>query len=206
MRWLLAGCCGLALVHLSVSLQLSQRPRFYGLKTNTENVMIYCLPSKSDLSATVQWYKGAPNDKPENRTLVKAGHEFSFHDRKKTNSSVLMIHKVFAKDSGVYFCKTNEVWGSGTHLLVVKWTDISVAVHRSRMKDGLIILQGLLMAACIAAVVLRKNNLRQKEDGIYEEPETDHIYEGLAIESCGGGLYEELTVYAQPETTEAPWE
>lgn len=30
--------------------------------------------------------------------------------------------------------------------------------------------------------------------------------QGLTIETCGGGLYEELSVYAQPEGAEAPWE
>uniref|UniRef100_A0A3B4UDQ9 Uncharacterized protein n=1 Tax=Seriola dumerili TaxID=41447 RepID=A0A3B4UDQ9_SERDU len=46
----------------------------------------------------------------------------------------------------------------------------------------------------------------EKSDSVYEEPETDHIYEGLAIETCGGGLYEELSIYAQAEGAEAPWE
>lgn len=30
--------------------------------------------------------------------------------------------------------------------------------------------------------------------------------QGLMVEECGGGLYEELSVYAQPEGAEAPWE
>lgn len=32
------------------------------------------------------------------------------------------------------------------------------------------------------------------------------VFQGLAIETCGGGLYEELSAYAQPEGAEAPWE
>lgn len=32
------------------------------------------------------------------------------------------------------------------------------------------------------------------------------VSQGLAIETCGGGLYEELSAYAQPEGAEAPWE
>lgn len=30
--------------------------------------------------------------------------------------------------------------------------------------------------------------------------------QGLAIETCGGGLYEELSPYTDPERAEAPWE
>lgn len=32
------------------------------------------------------------------------------------------------------------------------------------------------------------------------------VFQGLAVETCGGGLYEELSVYAQAEGAEAPWE
>ena len=32
------------------------------------------------------------------------------------------------------------------------------------------------------------------------------MFQGLAIETCGGGLYEELSVYAEAEGAEAPWE
>ena len=33
------------------------------------------------------------------------------------------------------------------------------ALYRTRMKDGLIILQGLVLAVCIAAILLRKRHL-----------------------------------------------
>lgn len=68
------------------------------------------------------------------------------------------------------------------------------------------ILQGLMLAACIAAYVFRKRTLSETKDSIYEEPEVDHIYEGLAIETCEGDLYEEISVYAHAEGAEAPWE
>ncbi|XP_039643172.1 uncharacterized protein cd79b isoform X3 [Perca fluviatilis] len=85
--------------------------------------------------------------------------------------------------------------------------DVTKALYRTKMKDALIILQGLVLAVFIAALLLRKRHLQLgKRDIIYEEPETDHIYEGLAIETCGGDLYEDLCVYAQPEGAEAPWE
>lgn len=84
---------------------------------------------------------------------------------------------------------------------------LTEALYRTNLKDGLIIFQGFLLAVCVAAVFLHKQDLLVQKDVEYEEPETDHIYEGLAIETCGGGdLYEELSVYAQADGAEAPWE
>ncbi|XP_039990417.1 B-cell antigen receptor complex-associated protein beta chain [Xiphias gladius] len=208
MRWLLAGCCGLVLIHFSAAqnLTLVQRPRFYGVKIH-RTVQIYCGPTpQHNMPATVQWYKAEAYDKePEKRAEV-SGERIGFHNRSQTENAFLYIKNVQLQDSGVYFCKVNDAWGPGTQLVAVRPVDLPQALYRTKMKDGLIIFQGLLLAVCIAALLLRKQTLWEKNDSIYEEPETDHIYEGLAIETCGGGLYEELSVYAQAEGAEAPWE
>ncbi|GAA6214562.1 B-cell antigen receptor complex-associated protein beta chain-like [Lates japonicus] len=209
MRWLLAGCCALALINLSVAeiseLQIFQRPRFYGLKTN-HMVKIYCSIKQPFQSqpVTVHWYKADTHMK-DNIAEVK-GERIEHRNRNQTQNAFLYIIKAQVEDSGVYFCKFNNTWGPGTQLIVIKSIDPLMAQYRTNMKDGLIIFQALLLAVCIAAIMLRKQKLWEKSDSIYEEPETDHIYEGLAIETCGGGLYEELAVYAQAEGAEAPWE
>ncbi|XP_036937180.1 uncharacterized protein cd79b [Acanthopagrus latus] len=213
MRWLLAGYCGLALINISVALNIinpiRQKPRFYGVMTYKPAVVIYCLSPKQNQSATVEWYKANKyNEVQENRIRIYPdGKKIEMNPREITTlRSILQIFNPRIMDTGVYFCKLNDEWGPGTEVQITRPLLRDKALYRSNIKDGLIVLQGLLLAVCIAAVLLHKRTMGEKSDSIYEEPETDHIYEGLAIETCGGGLYEELSVYAQPEGAEAPWE
>lgn len=213
MRWILARCCGLALISLSVALQISQKPlqisqkpRFYGVKTNRA-VYIYCMSSNQGQESEVKWYKADEyDDKQQHRTRIEKHERFQFEDKDLIKNAFLVISGLKKEDSGVYFCRINNTWGPGTELRALRPLQHAEALYRTRMKDSLIILQGLMLAVCIAAMVLRRRTLIEQKDSIYEEPETDHIYEGLAIETCGGGLYEELGVYSQADGTEAPWE
>ncbi|KAM4524361.1 B-cell antigen receptor complex-associated protein beta chain [Odontesthes bonariensis] len=210
MRWILAGCCGLALIGLSVTLQISQKPRFYGGRTS-QSLSIYCLFSRHDMpsavhtrNSTAVWYKADKYDGEKERIHEHEG--VLFRKWNVIQNGFIHFTNVQIEDSGVYFCQVNGTYGPGTEVLAVKRRDVSQAAYRSKMKDGLIVIQGLLLAACIAAILLRKQKLMEKRDSEYEEPETDHIYEGLAIETCEGGLYEDLSAYARTEGTEAPWE
>ncbi|XP_037547148.1 uncharacterized protein cd79b [Nematolebias whitei] len=204
MRWTLAGCYGLALITLSVGLQISQRPRFYGVKVG-QLVPIYCKSSGLDPNRTVYWYKA---DKYDTKKIqIQEDERIHFQESEGIQNAFLLLKNLQIEDSGVYFCKRNSQYGPGTALQVVRNVDPFQAQYRSQMKDGLMVLQGLVLATCVAAILLRKQQLHSKRrDSLYEEPENDHIYEGLAIETCGGELYEELSAYAQPEGAEAPWE
>ncbi|KAM7381331.1 hypothetical protein PAMA_012269 [Pampus argenteus] len=204
MRWLLASCCGLALINLSMALLITQRPRFYGVRTREPFAYIYCQSSKQHLPAKVKWYK-ADGDDGEKKQIV-AGDRIEMYNINQTENSRLVLRDLQIEDSGVYFCRIKDAWGPGTALQVARTIGIAEAQYRTNMKDGLIIFQGLLLAVLIAALLQHKQNMLKDKDSIYEEPQTDHIYEGLEIETCGGGLYEELSVYAQTEGTEAPWE
>lgn len=204
MRWILARCCGLALISLSVALQISQKPRFYGVKTNRA-VYIYCRPSNHGQKSEVNWYKADEYD-DEKRTRIEEEGRFQFEDKGMIRNAFLVISDLQKEDSGVYFCRIDNSWGPGTEVRAVRPIQHAQARYRSQMKDSLMVLQGLMLAVCIAALLLRRRTLLEQKDSIYEEPETDHIYEGLAIETCGGGLYEELAVYSQADGAEAPWE
>ncbi|XP_047465326.1 uncharacterized protein cd79b [Mugil cephalus] len=209
MRWMLAGCCGLALISISVvlgsTLEITQKPRFYGVFVNSK-MIIYCRTTTA-YTGQPKWYKVNKYDaEPEDRVELEQSRSITF-ERKFSNSSAhLIMYNAQLEDSGVYFCKIHETWGPGTEVQVARKVDLSLLQYRSKLKDGFIIIQGLMLAVCIAAILFRKHQLLEKRDSIYEEPETDHIYEGLAIETCGGGLYEELTAYTQPDGAEAPWE
>ncbi|XP_008296480.1 uncharacterized protein cd79b [Stegastes partitus] len=206
MRWMLAGFCGLALISLSVALKIRQKPRFYGVKTNRD-VYIYCSVAKQNQKHEVDWYKADEYDVPHaKRIKVEKQERIAFEDKGMIRNAYLILAKLQTDDSGVYFCRVKDTWGPGTELRAVRPIKRSQALYRSQMKDSLMVVQGLLLAACIAALLLRRRTLLEQKDSIYEEPETDHIYEGLAIETCGGGLYEELAVYSQADGAEAPWE
>lgn len=210
-HWLLAGCCGLALLNLAVAdyvagnktLRITQKPRFYGVITN-RTVGIVCLSSKQHLQSTVQWFKASKYD--SDKIPIHPGGSIFLRNRNLTENAILLLTDLSIEDQGVYFCKINNVSGPGTEVQVAKPINITKALYRSQLKDGLMILQGLMLAACIAAYVFRKRTLSETKDSIYEEPEVDHIYEGLAIETCEGDLYEEISVYAHAEGAEAPWE
>ncbi|XP_042364377.1 uncharacterized protein cd79b [Plectropomus leopardus] len=218
MRWLLAGCFGFVLINISVApdpaMQIIQKPRFIGLPVGHRVFMLCLSYPVQTVPAKVEWYKADEYDMDKSKTIKLAAEKGKYdifnitviNKSIKKDAPALVISNINIKDSGVYFCKMNDHWGPGTGLHVSRDINIAEALHRTRMKDGLIILQGLVLAVCIAAFLLRKQHLLEKKDSIYEEPETDHIYEGLAIETCGGGLYEELSIYAEAEGAEAPWE
>ncbi|XP_038152905.1 uncharacterized protein cd79b [Cyprinodon tularosa] len=203
MHWTLAGCCGFALISLSVALQISQRPRFYGL-TSRRDVSIYCQSSEQDTAKTAEWYKAMKYDSPE-KEIVES-ERIRYEKQGSVENAFLFFKELTVEDSGIYYCKINDTWGPGTEVQIIRPVNLISAQYRTQMKDGLIVLQGLLVAVCIGAYLLRKQKLIKDNDSVYEEPEADHIYEGLAIETCGGGLYEDLSAYARTEETEAPWE
>lgn len=205
MRWLLAGCFGLALINISVALQIKQTPRFCGRFT-TSSARIYCGEKTLNVnySSSVKWHKADKYNSHKKELMIGERIETGIH---KDEAFFLHINDLRPEDTGVYFCQINNTVGPGTELQIARRITYSQALYRTQVKDGLIIFQGLLCAICVAAILLRNQRLPfEKSDSIYEEPETDHIYEGLTIETCGGGLYEELSVYAQAEGTEAPWE
>ncbi|XP_070846163.1 B-cell antigen receptor complex-associated protein beta chain [Chaetodon trifascialis] len=206
MRWLLAGYCGLALISMSVALSdaltVIQTPRAHATKTHTIS-RIFCL-HKEHLKHNVTWYK-ADEYNSEQREEIKTDDRITAVNH-LTPGPLLLIKDLRIEDRGVYFCKIENAWGPGTAIHVTRPFNRSHALYRTQMKDALIILQGLLLAVSIAAILLRKRQVSDNTDSLYEEPETDHIYEGLTIETCGGGLYEELSVYAQADGAEAPWE
>lgn len=210
MSWLLClcccCCCCLLLIDMSGALQVRQFPRFLGLHPGRSCAIWCSLPKPHDIgNFNVSWFRLSKFDEDD-------GQEVAVGDRvqvwtRNENSSVLNISRLQEDDSGLYICRVNQTWGSGTELRVARSVNMEQRSYRSKIKDGLIILQGLLLAGCVTALMLRNRTLLEENDSVYEEPEMDHIYEGLTIETCGGGgLYEELSLYTQPQTTEAPWQ
>ncbi|XP_077062289.1 B-cell antigen receptor complex-associated protein beta chain [Siphateles boraxobius] len=200
MHSFLLGCSVMALVYLSAeanNINVFQKPRFLGVKTG-RSVMIYCV-SSSSLPAHVVWFK----DRTEKDTL-KNSHRIVIKEKSEQKNAYIVIKQVEMEDSGIYFCKLNDTLGPGTALQVSRYSEPQAILHRSRVKDVIIFLQAFLLILCIVIPLVQFYKLEKKEEADYEEPEDDHIYEGLEIEQCGGDVYEDISVYAQP--TDAAWE
>uniref|UniRef100_A0A8C5AY57 CD79b molecule, immunoglobulin-associated beta n=1 Tax=Gadus morhua TaxID=8049 RepID=A0A8C5AY57_GADMO len=206
MLWLLVGLCGLALVNLSAPLPqaaITQKPRFYGVMERLKAV-IYC-ECPLDPPLLVDWFWAKDSDSVaqgpmrQNDTVVIKG-------KTRCRSAYLLIKNVSLWDSGVYYCQVNGIRGAGTGLQVMPSLNVSKAEKRSMMKDAFIILQTLMLAICVAAPLVQRYILVKKEDAIYEDPQQDHTYEGLVVETCEGALYEDISAYAQTGGPEAPWE
>ncbi|XP_026078923.1 B-cell antigen receptor complex-associated protein beta chain isoform X2 [Carassius auratus] len=201
MHYFLLGSSVMALIYLSAeeNVHLFQKPRFVGVKTG-RTVTIYCVPSNPTLSIHVKWYKGELYKKQ-----LKNSHKIKIIEKSDKVNASITIKKVEIEDSGTYFCQLNRTLGPGTELQVSRYSDPQTILRRSRVKDVIIFLQAILLVLCVVVPLVQIYKLEQKEDAIYEEPEDDHIYEGLEVERCGGAdLYEDITVYARD--TEAAWE
>uniref|UniRef100_A0A671RAC6 Protein sidekick-like n=1 Tax=Sinocyclocheilus anshuiensis TaxID=1608454 RepID=A0A671RAC6_9TELE len=181
------------------NIHVFQKPRFVGVKTG-RTVIIYCVPSNPSLSAHVEWFKDQAY-----KDQLKNSQRISIMEKSDKINASIAIKKVETKDSGTYFCKLSSTLGPGTELQVSRYTEPQTILMRSRVKDVFIFLQALLLILCIVVPLVQFYRLEKKEDAVYEEPEDDHIYEGLAIEQCGGAdLYEDITALARD--TDAAWE
>nr|XP_057934245.1 B-cell antigen receptor complex-associated protein beta chain [Doryrhamphus excisus] len=208
MLWLLRGLFAVTLINMSdgVSrdLVVSQKPRFYGIRPG-RFVAVYCVSSKQHLAAHVVWYKASEYDVAVSERRMLQGAITRHKDL--TRNAFLILADLSVEDSGVYFCNINDTWGAGTQLQVARPVNRARAVYQSKMKDGLIVTQALMLSVFAATLVRRNHKLLKQREIIYEEPDMDHIYEGLVLEGNEGDLYEDLSVYARAtEVTEAPWE
>ncbi|XP_048871468.1 B-cell antigen receptor complex-associated protein alpha chain [Brienomyrus brachyistius] len=190
------GSTWLVLINFADCLYLSQKPRYLGVKSG-RSVKIYCV----GVNESVHWYRTQAYGSQERKTINKSSRIMIDEALPKKNAS-LSILKVTPEDSGIYYCEVNNKNGSGTELRVVRHITPKVAEKRSNMKDSMIIIQGLLLVLCATAPVLLYFYKGNNEDGIYEEPQDDHLYEGLTVEHCD--LYEDIPAYSQP--AEAEWE
>lgn len=80
---------------------------------------IYCFPSTEHLAPIVQWYKvNKYNEELENAEEIKAGQRIEIRTRNLSKIAFLRISDLQVEDRGVYFCKLNNTWGSGTEIQV----------------------------------------------------------------------------------------
>ncbi|KAJ8264614.1 hypothetical protein GJAV_G00151300 [Gymnothorax javanicus] len=194
----LIGCCLLTMVNFSVSLHVFQKPRFLGVKSHRP-VPLYCAMPDEHSHAVAEWFKAEAHDEDPKKLVITDKIEISANGN--VQNGRVKLPNPQPDDSGVYYCKLNDTMGPGTQLQVFRKINAKRAEHRGQLKDALIIILALLLVTLVTFLVVRLKHARNNEDIIYEEPEDNHIYEGLGIEHCG--LYEDIPAYS--ENSEAPW-
>ncbi|XP_073684933.1 B-cell antigen receptor complex-associated protein beta chain-like [Garra rufa] len=190
MHYFLLGSSVMALIYLSAegNIHVFQKPRFLGVKTG-RTVIIYCVPSNPSLPNRVEWFKDQTH-----KVQLKESHRIRIMEKDDQTNASISIRQVETEDSGTYFCKMNDTFGPGTELQVSRYSDPKTILARSRVKDVIIFIQGLLLILCIAVPLVQFYKLDKKEEADYEEPEDDHIYEGTSsvmypeVIGCFGSL------------------
>ncbi|XP_052427286.1 uncharacterized protein LOC127969403 [Carassius gibelio] len=200
MHYFLLGSLVMALIYLSAegNIHVFQKPRVIAVKMG-RTVWINCFLTDQSLPTHVEWFKGQ-----NSKIQLKSSQRIKIKEKSDNESASITFYKVETKDSGTYFCKLNGTLGPGTELIVYRYTQPQI-LKRMRVKDFIIFLQTLLLILCIVVPLVYFYRLEKKEDAVYEEPDDNHIYEGLAVEQCGGGdLYEDISAFQQ--ATDASWE
>lgn len=121
------------------------------------------------------------------------------------NGSVytLTIQNIQYEDNGIYFCKQkcdsanhNVTDSCGTELLVLGFSTLDQLKRRNTLKDGIILIQTLLIILFIIVPIFL---LLDKDDG-KAGMEEDHTYEGLNIDQTA--TYEDIVTL---RTGEVKW-
>ncbi|XP_061087646.1 B-cell antigen receptor complex-associated protein beta chain [Conger conger] len=199
MHFAFIGCC-LLMVNFSASLRISQSPRFIGVNRQIVVPMHCRVYGDSNVNRVAEWFKKNESIQANNESdPVKENNRVKMSKRGNLVNGQMNISNLEPTDTAVYYCKVNGSWGPGTVLQVHKKINPEKALMRSRIKDVMIFIQALLLAVVIASLALHLKQGKKDEDVIYEEPEDNHIYEGLGIEHCG--LYEDPVLCQNSEAT-----
>ncbi|XP_055982556.1 B-cell antigen receptor complex-associated protein beta chain [Sorex fumeus] len=174
---------------------IRQQPHFVARKHGS-NVNITCY---TDNLEDVTWLW-----KPEgDQELKQVPREDRFQQAKDGFMSILIIKSIRSQDNGVYYCRqkckaqTMETHtGCGTELRVMGFSTVAQVRRRNMLKDGIIMIQTLLIIVLIVVPIFL---LLDKDDG-KSGMEEDHTYEGLNIDQAT--TYEDIVTL---RTGEVKW-
>ncbi|KAM6174544.1 B-cell antigen receptor complex-associated protein beta chain [Erethizon dorsatum] len=176
-----------------------QHPRFVARKRGSV-MKIQCHTDSSSLSSIVTWFRKQETDEepqklpPENDHIVQ-NHNGSVH--------TLTIQGIQFEDNGIYFCQqectgtTPRVFqGCGTELKVMGFSTLAQLKRRNTLKDGIIMIQTLLIILFIIVPIFLLLDKDDSKAGMEE----DHTYEGLDIDQTA--TYEDIVTL---RTGEVKW-
>ncbi|XP_048222476.1 B-cell antigen receptor complex-associated protein beta chain [Perognathus longimembris pacificus] len=177
-----------------------QHPRFVARKRGSV-VKMYCHADGSSISDVVTWFrKPEMNMDPQivlpEQDRIKMSPNGSIH--------ILTIQGVQFEDNGIYFCKqectrgssTREFLGCGTELRVMGFSTLAQLKRRNTLKDGIIMIQTLLIILFIIVPIFLLLDKDESKPGMEE----DHTYEGLNVDQTA--TYEDIVTL---RTGEVKW-
>lgn len=159
---------------------------------------IHCYTDNS-VSSMVSWFR--KQDKQQPLQLYPEKGHISLNQNKSVYT--LTIQGIQFEDNGIYMCKqkctnTNagDDWGCGTELRVLGFSTLAQLKRRNTLKDGIIMIQTLLIILFIIVPIFLLLDKDDSKIGMEE----DHTYEGLDIDQTA--TYEDIVTL---RTGEVKW-
>lgn len=176
--------------------RIRQRPRFVA-KQRGFDVTIECLVEQSGI---VSWlWKQTASDQQLMPLQLEQGR---IEHSKNESVSILTIRGVKFQDNGIYICQqkcpteSEMQMACGTELRVMGYSTIEQLKRRNTLKDGIIMIQTLLIILFIIVPIF----LLLDKDDSKSGTEEDHTYEGLDIDQTA--TYEDIVTL---RTGEVKW-
>ncbi|XP_017657000.2 B-cell antigen receptor complex-associated protein beta chain [Nannospalax galili] len=175
-----------------------QYPRYIARKRGSV-VKIHCYTNSNVISSIVTWFRKQDNEAELQELSPEQGHILPTQ-----NGSVhtLTIQGIQFEDNGIYMCKQEctspdeEAWGCGTELRVLGFSTLAQLKRRNTLKDGIIMIQTLLIILFIVVPIFLLLDKDDSKTGMEE----DHTYEGLDIDQTA--TYEDIVTL---RTGEVKW-
>ncbi|XP_003262692.1 B-cell antigen receptor complex-associated protein beta chain isoform X1 [Nomascus leucogenys] len=173
-----------------------QTPRFIARKRGF-TVKMHCYVNGA--SDNVTWLWKRETDEEPRQLKLEPGHMQKTHNKSVTT---LTIQGIRFEDNGIYFCQqecnnTSEVYlGCGTELRVMGFSTLAQLKQRNTLKDGIIMIQTLLIILFIIVPIFLLLDKDDSKAGMEE----DHTYEGLDIDQTA--TYEDIVTL---RTGEVKW-
>ncbi|XP_058140509.1 B-cell antigen receptor complex-associated protein beta chain [Dasypus novemcinctus] len=171
-----------------------QNPRFVAKKRGSV-FEVKCHMDSPD--GMVNWFRKQDAGSPYQRVHLEQGRVLQ---NLSHTVSTLTIRGIQFEDNGIYFCKKecsgNTYWGCGTELRVMGFSSLEQQKRRNTLKDGIIMVQTLLICLFIIVPIFLLLDKDDSKAGLEE----DHTYEGLDIDQTA--TYEDIVTL---RTGEVKW-
>ncbi|XP_008147648.2 B-cell antigen receptor complex-associated protein beta chain isoform X2 [Eptesicus fuscus] len=174
--------------------QIWQYPRFIA-KKRSSSVQIMC---SLEVTGNVSWFWKQDMDSEPKDLAVKPGR---IQQTQSNSNATLIIQDVQFQDNGIYFCQHKRSDGSleigcGSELRVMGFSTLAQLKRRNTLKDGIIMIQTLLIILFITVPIFLLLDKDDSKAGMEE----DHTYEGLNIDQTA--TYEDIVTL---RTGEVKW-
>ncbi|XP_016060551.1 PREDICTED: B-cell antigen receptor complex-associated protein beta chain isoform X2 [Miniopterus natalensis] len=175
--------------------QIWQHPRFMAKKRGS-TVEITC---HIEAVGIVSWLWKRDMDSDPKMLVPEKGH---IEQAQGKSNATLIIQDIQFQDNGIYFCQGkcsssgSPETSCGTELRVMGFSTLAQLKRRNTLKDGIIMIQTLLIILFITVPIFLLLDKDDSKAGMEE----DHTYEGLNIDQTA--TYEDIVTL---RTGEVKW-